>query len=72
MQLNRNRYLLENTVAETCMSYDDPNRLAGWLIGKKSFHLIVHVIKGDKSKLMLVPQDLTHFHTDLNKAMQSL
>ena len=72
MNLNRNYYLVHNTVAETVTHYDDVHRLVGWLMGKKTHHLIVHVIKGDKARLLMVDNDVLAFQKKLLDTMNSL
>ena len=72
MTLNRNYYLVHNTVSETVTHYDDVYRLIGWLMGKKTNHLIIHVIKGDRAKLLTVDNDDISFQKRLIDTMNSL
>jgi len=72
MTLNRNFYLVHNTASETVTHYDDAYRLVGWLMGKKTSHLVIHVIKGDKAKLLLVNTDPLDFQKELLTTMASL
>jgi len=72
MTLNRNYYLVHNTVSETVTHYDDPYRLVGWLCGKRTNHLVIHVIKGDKAKLLTVENDVIAFQKRLIETMNSL
>ena len=55
--LNRNYYMLANEASETFVKYDDAYRLVGWLMGKRTHNFVVHVIKGDKAKLLTVNND---------------
>lgn len=72
MTLNRNYYLVHNTQSETVTHYDDAYRLVGWLMGKKTHHLIIHVIKGDKARLLPVDNDPLAFQKKLLETMNSL
>jgi hypothetical protein len=46
--------------------------LAGWLVGKRTSHLVIAVVKGDKARFFTVPQDLLEFRNDLLKIMNAL
>jgi len=72
MKLDRNYYLVHNTASETVTHYDDAYRLVGWLMGKKTSHLIIHVIKGNKAKLLAVNTDPLDFQKELLATMASL
>lgn len=72
MTLNRNYYLVHNTIAETVTHYDDAYRLVGWLLGKKTSHLVIHVIKGDRAKLLTVENDVLSFQKRLIETMNTL
>lgn len=72
IQLNRNRYLVLNDTAEVFNSFDDVNRLLAWLVGKRTSHLTVAVVKGSKARLMTVSNDLIEFRDLLTKTMSEL
>jgi hypothetical protein len=72
IQLTRNHYLVLNYPAEVFQTFDDVNKLAGWLVGKRTGHLVIAVVKGDRSRLFTVPQDLLGFRDVLLKTMTSL
>jgi hypothetical protein len=72
IQLNRNRYLVLNDTAEVFNSFDDVNRLLGWLVGKRTSHLTVYVVKGYRARLMPVSNDLLEFREILTKTMSEL
>lgn len=72
IQLNRNHYLLLDYHNEIFTSYDDVNRLIGWLIGKPHGHRVVLVVKGDKAKLLTIPSDLLGFRDVLLTTMNGL
>ena len=72
IQLNRNHYLVLNYSAEVFQMFDDVNRLAGWLVGKRTSHLVVAVVKGDKARFFTVPHDLVEFRNDILKTMNAL
>lgn len=72
MTLNRNFYLVHNTISETVTHYDDAYRLAAWLLGKRTNHLIVYVVKGDKAKLVTVDNDIMAFQKYLVETMNKL
>lgn len=70
--LNRNYYMLENRASETFVNYDDAYRLVGWLMGKRTHNFVVHVIKGDKAKLLTVGEDPIEFQKTLLVTMANL
>ena len=72
MILNRNFYLVHNTIAETVTHYDDPHRLINWLCGKRTNHLVIHVVKCDRAKLLTVDNDVLAFQKKLIETMNSL
>ena len=72
MKLDRNFYLVHNTVSDTVTHYDDALRLINWLIGKKTSHLIIHVINGDKAKLLVVDATVELMQRKLIETMNSL
>jgi len=72
IQLNRNHYLVLNYPTEIFQKFDDVNKLAGWLVGKRTSHLVIAVVKGDKARFFTVPQDLLEFRNDLLKIMNAL
>jgi hypothetical protein len=72
INITKNRYMVENTISETVTSYDDAYRLVAWLIGKRTDHMIVHVIKGCKSRLLMVDNDMVKFSRTLIEAMNAL
>jgi hypothetical protein len=74
IKLDRNYYLLHNTGGDNVNRYDDPMRLIGWLMGKQKYHrnYIIHVIKGDKARLLTIPDDLIMFQKTLLDTMNSL
>ena len=72
MQLNRNYYLLHDTIGEIVTHYDDVYILTGRLMGKKTSHLIVFVIKGDRAKLLPIDNDVMTFQKTLVETMRSL
>ena len=72
MKLDRNFYLIHNTVSDTVTHYDDALRLINWLVGKKTNHLVIHVIKGDKAKLLTVDAAVEMMQRKLTDAMNAL
>jgi len=73
IQLNRSRYLVLNDTAEVFSSFDDVNRLLAWLVGKRTSHLTIAVVKGSKATLLSVDsQDLVTFRAVLTKTMSEL
>jgi hypothetical protein len=64
--------LVLNYPIEIFQKFDDVNRLAGWLVGKRTGDLVVAVVKGDKARFFTVPQDLLEFRNDLLKTMNAL
>jgi hypothetical protein len=72
MTLNRNYYLVHNTISETVTHYEDVNRLVGWLCGKRTNHLIIHVIKCDRARLLVVENDIIAFQKKLTETMRDL
>lgn len=72
IQLNRNRFLVLNYPAETFLAFDDPLRLISFLIGKRTGHLVIVVLKGDRAKFLTVDNDLATFSRTLNETMAAL
>lgn len=72
MKLDRNFYLIHNTVSDTVTHYDDALRLINWLVGKKTNHLVIHVIKGDKAKLLTVDAAVEMMQRKLTDTMNAL
>lgn len=72
IKLDRQYYLCHNTTAEIVTHYDDAYRLIGWLMGKRTSHLIIHVIKNDKARLLTVDPDPIAFQKKLLDTMASL
>jgi len=72
MTLNRNYYLVHNTQSDTVTHYDEVHRLVGWLMGKKTQHLTIIVVKGDKARLLSVDGDPFAFQKKLLDTMANL
>ena len=72
MTLNRNYYLVVNTIAETATHFDDALRLVTSLFGRRTNHLVIHVIKGDKARLLTVENDVVGFQKRLIETMNTL
>lgn len=74
MRLNRNSYWLFNTIGETFMVYDEVDRLVTWLVGKRTNHLLILVVKGQKTSPLLTidTNDMMELRRELIGVMNSL